>query len=330
MKLIHLVRRLALTAGALAVLTTSGVVLAQTYPHKPIRMVVPWPAGGPSDLVGRELAQRMSAVLGQTIVVENRGGANGVPGADAVAKAAPDGYTLMFHNLTSHVTNPAIYKTLPYDTVKDFAPITQVTASSLLIVANPSFAPRTLGELIADAKARPGQINFASFGLGSLGHLGIGKLQVMTGVSLNHIPYKGSAPAVIDTLAGHTPVCIVGFANALPYLKTNRLRAIAITGASRSPQLPNVPTVAETEGLAGYDMSFKQALWAPARTPPAIIARLNEVATAIIRSPEFKARSLVYGMDEVTPSTPEQMAATVQADMETIGKLVKTLNLTPE
>jgi tripartite-type tricarboxylate transporter receptor subunit TctC len=330
MKKIRLFRLLASTAGVLVALSTTGVALAQMYPIKPIRMVVPWPAGGPSDLVGRELAQRMSAVLGQAIVVENRAGANGVPGADAVAKAAPDGYTLMFHNLTSHVTNPAIYKTLPYNTVKDFAPITQVTASSLLIVANPTFAARTMGELIADAKARPGQLNFASFGLGSLGHLGIGKLQVMTGASVNHIPYKGSAPAVIDTLAGNTPVCIVGFANALPYLKTNKLRAIAITGASRSPQLPNVPTVAETEGLAGYDMSFKQALWAPARTPPAIIARLNEVATAVIRSPEFKARSLVYGMDEVTPTTPEQMGATVQADMETIGKLVKTLNLTPE
>ena len=246
-----------MTALALAVLYTSRVALAQGYPNKPIRMVVPWPAGGPSDLVGRELAQRMSAVLGQTIVVDNKGGANGVPGADAVAKAAPDGYTLMFHNLTSHVTNPAIYKALPYDTVKDFAPITQVTASSLLIVAHPSFAPRTMAELIADAKARPGQVNFGSFGLGSLGHLGIGKLQVMTGAGLNHIPYKGSAPAVNDTLAGHTPVSIVGFANALTYLKTNKLRAIAITGATRSPQLPNVPTVAETEGLAGYDMSFK-------------------------------------------------------------------------
>ena len=330
MKSTFLFRQVALTAAALAVFSGTGAALAQSYPSKPIRLVVPWPAGGPSDLVARELAQRMAAVLGQTIVVDNRGGANGVPGADAVAKAAPDGYTLMFHNLTSHVTNPAIYKSLPYDTVKDFAPITQVTASSLLIVANPAFAPHTVGELIAEAKARPGQINFASFGLGSLGHLGIGKLEVMAGARVNHIPYKGSAPAVNDTLAGHAPLSIVGFANALPYLKTGKLRAIAITGASRSPQLPDVPTVAETEGLAGYDMSFKQALWAPARTPSAILARLNEVATTVIRSPEFKARSLVYGMDEVTPTTPEQMAATVKADMESIGKLVKTLNITPE
>ena len=148
-------RRLTRRAVVLAATALTAVAsLAQDYPVKPIRMVVPWPAGGPSDLVGRELAHRMSSVLGQAIVIENKGGANGVPGADIVAKAAPDGYTLMFHNLTSHVTNPAIYKTLPYDTVRDFAPVTQVTASSLLIVAHPRFAPRTMGELIADAKAR--------------------------------------------------------------------------------------------------------------------------------------------------------------------------------
>ena len=303
---------------------------AQSYPAKPIRMVIPWPAGGPSDLVGRELAERMSRVLGQTIIIENRGGANGVPGADNVAKSAPDGYTLMFHNLTSHVTNPSVTKVMPYDTLTDFAAITQVSSSSLLIAAHPSFAPKNMAELITAAKAKPGSINMASFGSGSMGHLGIEQLKLMSGADVNHIPYKGGAPAVSDTLGGHTPVCVVGFPVALPHVKSGKLHALAVTTLTRSAQLPDVPTVAETAGLAGYDASLKYGLWAPAKTPAAILKRLHETASSVINAAEFKAKVLLQGMDEVFSNTPEEMQATIKGDLERIAKLVKLSGLKPE
>lgn len=320
-------------AGALAIAAIPCAALAQgaaNYPNKPVRMVIPWPAGGPSDLVGRELANRLSLALGQPFVIENRAGANGVPGAAIVAKAAPDGYTLMFHNLTSHATNPSIYKTLPYDTIKDFSAITTVVASSLMIAAHPSFAPKNMTEVISWAKDKPGSINFASFGLGSLGHLGIGQLTDMTGATFNHVPYKGGAPAVNDTLAGHTSLAIVGFANALQHLKTGGLKAIAMTGTTRSPQLPDLPTVAESPGLAGYDMGFKQALFAPGKTPVEVIRIINIAAAAIIASPEFKAKALSYGMDESKSSTPEEMSKIIVTDVERLGKMVKSLGLKPE
>lgn len=275
--------------------------------------------------MGRELAQRLSIALRQPFIIDNRSGVNGVLGADIVAKAVPAGYTLMFHNLTSHVTNPSIYKSMPYDTVKDFAPITTVVASSLMIAAHPSFTPRNLAEVMALAKAKPGSINFASFGLGSLGHIGIGQLTSMSGATFNHIPYKGSAPAVNDTLAGHASICIVGFANALPHLKDGRLKAIAMTDPTRSPQLPDLPAVAESPGLAGYDMSFKQAFFAPAKTPPDIIRKLNAAAVTVIAPPEFKAKALGYGMDESKSSTPEEMARIMASDMGRIDKIVKDL-----
>lgn len=319
--------------GALAMATIPCTTLAQgvaDYPKKPVRLVIPWPAGGPADLVGRELANRLSLVLGQPFIVDNRAGANGVPGADIVAKAAPDGYTLMFHNLTSHVTNPSIYKSMPYDTARDFSPITTVVASSLIIAAHPLFSPSNMAEVVSLAKDKPGSINFASFGLGSLGHLGIGQLTSMSGATFNHVPYKGSAPAVNDTLAGHTSICIVGFANALPHLKSGRLKAIAMTGPTRSPQLPDLTAVAETPGLAGYDMTFKQALFAPAKTPSELIRTLNIAAVAIIASPEFKAKALSYGMDESRSSTPEEMGKIIGSDMLRLGKIVTALGLTPE
>lgn len=303
---------------------------AQSYPAKPIRMVIPWPAGGPSDLVGRELAERMSRALGQTIVVENRGGANGVPGADNVAKSASDGYTIMFHNLTSHVTNPSVTKVMPYDTLTDFAAITQVSSSSLLIAAHPSFAPKNMGELIAAAKAKPGSINMASFGAGSMGHLGIEQLKLMSGAEVNHIPYKGGAPAVSDTLGGHTPVCVVGLPVALPHVKSGKLRALAVTTLSRSAQLPDAPAVAETQGMAGYDASLKYGLWAPAKTPAAVLKRLHEVASSVINAAEFKTKVLQQGMDEVFSNTPDEMQATIKTDLERIAKLVKVAGIKPE
>jgi tripartite-type tricarboxylate transporter receptor subunit TctC len=314
----------------LLLLAAAAGAHAQTYPAKPIRMIIPFAAGGPSDVVGRELAKGLARVLAQQVVVENRSGANGLLGAEAVAKAAPDGYTIMFHNLTSHVSNPWIYKKVPYDTVADFAPITQVSSSALLIAANPAFPAANMSELIAYAKANPKTVGIASFGAGSMAHLGIELLKSMAQIDVNHIPYKGGAPAVTDTLGGHTPVCIVGLPAALQQVKQGRLRALAVTTLNRSKDLPEVPTVAETPGLGGYDASLKYGLWAPAKTPRDILQKLHEAALAVVNAPDFRQRVLQQGMDEVFTNTPEEMAATIRTDMEKIGKLVKAAGLEPE
>jgi tripartite-type tricarboxylate transporter receptor subunit TctC len=200
----------------------------------------------------------------------------------------------------------------------------------LIIAAHPSFGPKTVGELLAAAKAKPGAINVASFGSGSMGHLGLEMLKLMGGVDLNHIPYKGGAPAVSDTLAGHTALCVVGFPVAVGQVKSGKLRAIAVTTLTRNAQLPDVPTVAETPGLAGFDASLKYALWAPAKTPPAVLKRLHEAAAAIIGSAEFKTKVLQQGMDEVFFNSPDEMAANMKADMERIAKLVQVSGLKPE
>jgi tripartite-type tricarboxylate transporter receptor subunit TctC len=315
---------------SLAAAQTASTGSGPAYPSKPIHLIVPFPAGGPSDLVGRELAAGIGAALGQTVIVENRSGANGAVGAAAVARAAPDGYTIMFQNMTSHLTNPWVYKQLPYDTVADFTPITQVASSTLLVAAHPAFPAKTIAELIALAKAKPGTVGIASFGAGSMAHLGIELLKSMAGVDVIHVPYKGGAPAVADALAGHVPVAIVGLPVALPLVQQGRLRALAVTGRSRAKQLPDVPTVSETPGLAGYDASLMYGLWAPAKTPAAIVGTLHDAAVKLLRTPEVRRKLEDQGMDEVIANTPEQMAANIRVDMEKIGNLVRASGLQPE
>src|SRR5687768_17202986 len=211
-------------------------------------MVVPWPPGGTNDILGRALAEPLGRALGQQVIVDNRGGSNGVIGAEAVARAPGDGYTIMFHSITSHATNPAVYKKLGYDTINDFTPITQIAWVPLLIVAHPSFPARNVRELIAIARARPGEVNYASFGQGSMSHLAGELLKAMAKIDIVHIPYKGGGPALVDALAGHVPVYFSSIVPSLPNIKAGRLRAIAITGAERSKQLPDVPSVSETSG----------------------------------------------------------------------------------
>lgn len=303
---------------------------AQSYPTKPVRMVVPWPPGGTNDILGRALAEPLGRTLGQQVLVDNRGGSNGVIGAEAVARATPDGYTFMFHSITSHVTNPAVYKKLGYDTIGDFAPVTQIAWVPLLIVVHPSFPPRNVRDLTALARARPGDINYASFGTGSMSHLAGELLKTMAKIDITHIPYKGGGPALVDALAGHVPVYFSSIAPSLPHVQTGRLRALAVTGSARSKQLPDVPTVAETPGLKDYDATIMYAVWVPAKTPQDVITRLHGAIVKVIQTPEFRQRLDREGASDPIGNSPQQMAATLSADMQKLARLVKAAGVQPQ
>jgi tripartite-type tricarboxylate transporter receptor subunit TctC len=315
---------------ALALILTAfcPALLAQTYPTKPIRMVVPWPPGGTNDILGRALAEPLGRVLNQQVIVDNRGGSNGMIGAEVVARAPGDGYTIMFHSITSHVTNPAFYKKLAYDTVKDFTPVTQIAAVPLVIVVHPSFPARSVRELVTLAKAKPGQINYASFGQGSMSHLAGELLKTMAAIDIVHIPYKGGGPALVDALAGHVPVYFSSIAPSLPHVKSGRLRALAVTTVERSKQLPQVATVAESPGLKGYDASIMYAVWAPAKTPSEIVNRLHGAIVKVIYTPDFRERLDREGASDPIGNRPEQMAATIEGDMKRLAKLVQAAGVT--
>ena len=303
---------------------------AQTYPSKPIRMVVPWPPGGTNDILGRALAEPLGRALNQQVIVDNRGGSNGVIGAEVVARAPGDGYTIMFHSITSHVTNPAVYRKLGYDTIADFTPITQIAWVPLVIVVHPSFPPRNVRELIALARSQPGQINYASFGQGSMSHLAGELLKMMAKIDIVHIPYKGGGPALIDALAGHVPVYFSSIAPSLPHIKAGRLRALAMTGIERSKQLADVPTVAETPGLKGYDATIMYAIWAPAKTPAEIVGRLHGAIVKVLQTPQFRERLDFEGASAPIGNSPEQMAATIRSDMQKLTRLVEVSGLKPQ
>ena len=305
-------------------------VFAQAYPAKPVRMVIPWPPGGTNDILGRLLADRMSGALKQQVIVDNRGGSNGLIGAEVVAKSAPDGYTIMFHSITSHVTNPTVYKKLGYDTISDFAPITQIAWVPLVIVVHPSFPAKTVRDLINLAKARPGEINYASFGTGSMSHLAGELLKAMAKIDMVHVPYKGGGPALINTLGGQVVVYFSSITPSLPHIQAGKLRALGVTGPRRSKQLPQVPTVAETPGLKEYDATIMYAMWAPAKTPPEIIARLNSEIVKILQIPDFRSRLEQEGASDPIGNSPEEMAKFIRADMEKLAKLVKAAGIEPQ
>jgi tripartite-type tricarboxylate transporter receptor subunit TctC len=259
---------------------------AQTYPDKPIRVVVPWPAGGITDVVTRAIGQRLTEVLGQQIVVDNRAGAGGTLGAALVAKAAADGYTLLMNDLGGHCSATALYSKLPYDAVRDFAPIMLAAGSPMVLVANPSHNVRTLPQLIELAKAKPGQLNYASSGNGAITHLGMVRLMRMAGVELAHVPFKGSIPATSSVIAGETAVAFSTIPAAVPQAKAGRLNLLAVSFSKRSPQLPDVPTIAETVGE--FDLGLYSGLWAPAGTPRAIINRLHKEFTSAMEPQKVK------------------------------------------
>jgi|SRR5687767_10117607 len=313
---------------AVATLLAGPISLAQPWPASPVRMIIPWPPGGGNDVLGRKLGEALAGVLGQPVVVDNRGGANGMIGAEAVAHAAPDGYTIMFHSVTTHAINPSFYPKVAYDTVADFAPITLIGEAAHVLVANPSFAAKSVKELAEMANRQPATIAYASFGSGSSSHLAGELFTSMLSLKLSHVPYKGSGPAMTDVIAGHVPLFFSTVAAALPSIKANRVRPLAVTSATRASMLPDVPTVDEAAGVKGYEMTVMYGVWAPARTPPDIVARLNVAITGIVKSPAFSAWLQEQGVDP-RASTPAEMGAYIQSQLPKLERLVKVSGARP-
>jgi len=307
-----------LLAGAGSVhAQTAATGSGQAYPAKTVRVVIPWPAGGLTDVVGRIVFQKVSESLGHQFIVDNRGGASGTIGADLVAKAAPDGYTIMVHS-TTHVGNPHIYKPLPYDTLRDFVGVGLLVAQTGLLVVHPSLPVHSVKELVALAKARPDQILYASSGSGSFSHLAITLLTSMTGTKMVHVPYKGGGPATTAIVSGETQLLAGSPAAVVTQLNAKRLRLLAVTADTRLPQFPDVPTVAEA-GIPGYEFRGWVGVLAPAGTPKAIVDRLNAEIKRAMDSPDMKKKMEAY---EPWYMTPEQTAARIRSDYDKYGKLI--------
>lgn len=299
-----------------------GFANAQAFPSKPIRVVFPFPPGGGTDIIGRPVCEEVSKILGQPIVIENRGGSNGVIGADVVAKSAPDGYTLLLHTMFSHLANASLYPKLPYDTERDFAPISLIGGVSLVLVAHPSFPAKTIPELIALAKEKPGQLGYASFGNGSGAHLGGELFKMMAGINLVHVPYKGGGPAIADTIAGHVPLHFAGLATAAPHIKSGKLRAIAMTSARRSGFMPDIPTMDE-QGIKGYEAVVVFGVLAPAGTPRDVVKTLEGAFVKALAMPELRQRLIGQGNEPPFGSTSEEMAAFIKTDLAKWARVVK-------
>jgi len=301
-------------------LTLCALAQAQSYPSRPIRYIVPQAPGGSSDTLARVLTQRVAQGLGQQIVIDNRPGATGVIGGELAARANPDGYTLL-QVATSHATNPAMQARLPYDTLRDFAPISLLSQQPNVFLVHPSVPVRNVKELIAYAKSKPGQLNYASSGTGGSQHLAGELLKSMAGIDITHVPYKGSPPALVDVIAGRVPLMSSTMPPALPQIKSGKVRAIAVTSAKRSPALPDVPTVAES-GLSGYEAIAWQGLVAPAGTPKPVISRLNAEFVNALKQPEIVAKLNEQGFETVA-STPEWFAQYTRTEIAKWSKVIK-------
>jgi tripartite-type tricarboxylate transporter receptor subunit TctC len=304
----------------LALVLATGVCGA-VYPDRPIRLVVPVAPGGAVDVVGRLIGYKLSAVLGQNVVIDNRAGANYIIGTEIVARSVPDGYTLLF-TAGAHTINPSVYKKLPYDTVRDFTPIAYVANSTgLVIVVHPSFPARSLKELIGMARASPGKINYASAGAGNLTHLAGELFQVMANVKLTHVPYKSAGPAVNDLLAGHIPLMFGPSPVVVPMVQAGRLRPLAFTSLKRSAQLPDVPTADEL-GIKGYEASGWYGLHGPRGLPREIVQKLNAAAREIVQMPDVLERYASLNLEPVS-TTPEQFAQFIKADILKYADIAK-------
>lgn len=306
-------------------LLISGVAAAQDYPTRPIRIIVPFPPGAGTDIVGRAVAQSLNEAWKQPIVVDNRPGAGGTIAGELVARATPDGYTLMLGNVSTLAIARALNPKLAYEPLKDFAPITLITTSENVLVLHPSVPATSVKELIAYAKAHPRKLNYGSSGNGTTSHLGGAMFASMTGIEMTHVPYKGSAPMLTDLLAGQLQLSFSSVPTALPHIKSGRLRALAVTLLARSSVLPELPTMQEAAGLKGFEISLWQGIVAPAATPRAIVAKLHQQITASLRTPELKNKLTAQGLDAVG-NTPEQFAAYIRGEIDKWTRVVKTSN----
>jgi len=319
-----LARRAAL--AALVALALPLAAHAQAWPARgPIRFVIPYPPGGASDVTARTLGAKLSEILGQAVVIENRPGANGIIALEQVAKAPPDGYTLLMANLGPNAINPVVYSKLPYDAIRDFAPILLTSIVPQILVVNPALPIRTLGELIAYAKANPGKLNFASAGNGASNHLSGELFNAMAGVKMEHVPYKGDTPAMTDVMAGTVAVMFPTAIAATPHVRTGKLRAIAVTSRKRIPSLADVPTVAEG-GVPGFEAVSWGGVMATAGTPPDVVARLNAEFNRILKMPDVAAKLESLGA-EIVGGTPDEFATYLKAEIAKWGKVARDNNV---
>ncbi len=321
MKFIHITFPLALYAT----LVFANAAGAQSYPAGPMTMVVPFPPGGGTDILGRTLAQKLNEAWGQPVVVDNRAGANGVIGTALVARAAPDGHTMLIVP-GGLAVNPAIRKNLPYDTLKDLAPVTQLASSPLVLAVHPSFPPKSVKEMVAFAKARPGEINFGTSGNGSPPHLAAELFKLLAGVRMTHIPYKGAGPAAVDLISGQIALYFMNALQVVPYVRSGQVRALGLTSAARSNALPGVPTIAEA-GVTGYELTHWYGLLVRSGTPRASINKLQTEMVRILRLPEVEKRLTSEGATLVA-STPEQFTEFLSGEMKKAGQIVKASGMT--
>lgn len=313
-----------LMSGILVTFMSADLTAAQVYPTKPIRFIVAFAPGGGTDIVARSLSQRLSEKLGQQVVVDNRPGGGTIIATDLLARAAPDGHTILIVD-PSFAINPSLYRRLPYDPDRDFRPITLVASFPLIVVVHPTLPVRTIKELIALARAKPGQLNYGSAGSGSSTHLAPEILKMMADIDIVHVPYKGGGPAVTELVGGHVALGFLGIPPALPHVKAGKLRALAVTSAARSSAAPDLPTVAES-GVAGYDVPSWQGVFAPAGTSDNAVNRLNQELSAAAHSPEVKERLAALGAEPVGNS-PQEFVKYLKREREKYGAVIRRIGL---
>ena len=301
---------------------------AQNFPVKPVRVITPFTAGSAIDTLARVVGQKLGDTWGQQVVIDNRIGANGIIGTEAAAKAPPDGYTVYLGNISTLAVNPHLYLKLPYDALRDFAPVTLAATIPVVLVVHPSLPVKSVRELIPLAKAHPGQLNYASGGTGSAQHLPMEMLRVETGINIVHVPYKGLGPAFSDVLGGQVPMMFTGVSNVVPYMKTGRLRVLAIGSPKRSATLPEVPTVAEA-GVPGFDFDSWTGYLVPVGTPRELIVKLHADITRTLVAPEVRDKLVTLGFDLVG-GTPEAFATLIRNDIARFGKLIKAAGIKAE
>jgi tripartite-type tricarboxylate transporter receptor subunit TctC len=315
-----------LAAGAMACVLASAHAQDASYPSKPIRILVPYPPGGAVDIIARSIGPTLSASMGQPMVVENRAGASGIVASENLVRSPPDGYTFIIV-ISSHAVNPSMYKKLPYDTLADFAPITLMAHGPNILCVHPSLPVKSVRDLIALAKSRPDDINYASFGNGSSTHLSGELFDIMAKVKMHAITYKGAAPAVTDVLGGHVLLMFGNMPVSLPLVKSGQLRALAVTSGKRSPAAPSLPTIAES-GIPGYEVEEWWGALAHGKTPPAIVSRLNREIVGALRNPEVQSRLSAIGA-ELVGSSPEQFAAYIREEMSKWRKVIEQAGIQP-
>jgi tripartite-type tricarboxylate transporter receptor subunit TctC len=306
----------------------AGMAAAQSYPNRAVRMVIPYPAGGGTDVTARPVAQRLSEIWGQQVIVDNRSGGNGMIGADIVAKSLADGYTVLVSAASEMTMNVVLFKKMPYDPVRDFQPITLATTTPALLMSHPSLPVKSVKELIALARSRPGALSYASVGNGTPQHFAGELMKHMVKIDWVHVPYKGAAPALVDLIGGHVPVGFVAVLPAIPHVRSGRLRPLAVTSAQRSSALADVPTLAES-GLAGFDIMQWFAVWVPAKTPKDIVDRLNSEIVKIVQAPEYKRRMTEAGTDAVG-SSAEHLGQLQRSEIEKYRRIAELAGIKPE